>query len=114
MLPRRVKDLVRLIDANPKWVDYGYEKGKPMRRKVAISFDCPIHENCRIAVPLKNPLDGGPPITSWFPSGAVWHHVGEFADMTISPSIHVLGEPDDCEWHGFVKDGRFETCGDSK
>lgn len=118
MKPQRAQHLVRLVDANPNWVDYDFSDGfdKPgKRKKVAVAFDCPIHEHCRISVPLHKPLDGGPPIRDWFKSGALWAHSGtDFVTLSLSPSIHVLGEPDDCEWHGFVRNGTFSTCGDSR
>lgn len=118
MMPQRAQHLVRLADANPNWVDYDFADGfdKPGRRKqVGFAFDCPIHEGCRISVPLLKPLDGGPPIKDWFPSGALWvHDVADFNIITIAPSIHVLGEPDGCEWHGFIRCGVFESCGDSR
>lgn len=109
-LPLRAKPLERLIDANPSWISFRVKD----RGIVAFGFDCPIHDH-RLSVPLAKPLDGGEPCRDWFPSGAVWDHdMEDFASMTCSPSIHVLGEPDDCEWHGFIRAGRFETCGDSR
>ena len=34
--------------------------------------------------------------------------------VTLSPSIRRLGGADGCEWHGFIRGGRFETCGDAR
>jgi len=37
-----------------------------------------------------------------------------FGTVTLSPSIRILGGDDGCEWHGFIRAGRFETCGDAR
>lgn len=118
MKPRRAVALERLVDADPCWVDSGGEgitnskTGEPVprRRGVLLSFRCPIHDDCEIGVPVDPPLDGGPrPERGWKRTG------GEaFDSVTLSPSIRVLGGPDGCEWHGFIRAGRFETCGDSR
>ncbi len=114
MTPRlRARPLERLADADPAWVD-----SSGGRRGVMLQFECPIHESdahgdtCRIAVPLDPPLDGGAPIErGWRRSGGE-----DFDSVTLAPSIRRLGESDGtgCRWHGFVRGGRFETCGDSR
>ena len=114
MKPRREKPLERLIDADPSW---WVPRDGDRTRKIGIIFDCPIHEHCSVGVPFSNPIGGGSgePMHS---SKALWERTGEdFDTLTISPSIHVLGEvngPDGCQWHGYVRNGRFETCGDSQ
>lgn len=110
--PRRAAPLKRLVDAEPAWVNE--ERGKP-KRLVGVTFDCPIHPDCRIGVPFKNPVTGGPPPKWTGLNGTQWQRTGEtFEALTLSPSIHIMGEPDDCEWHGFIRAGCFETCGDSR
>lgn len=119
MKPNRAQPLERLVDANPCWVDAGGEgitnsvTGQPVphRRGVALMFECPIHEECLCSVPVDPPLDGGPMLE---PRG--WKRTGgeDFGTVTLSPSIRVLGGADGCEWHGFIRSGRFETCGDSR
>lgn len=100
----RAKPLERLVDAAPDW----HERQSDGVRHW-ISFDCPIHEDggyggCRIGVPLAPEEARG------------WSHSGDtFDTLTTSPSIRVLGEGSDgCYWHGFIRDGRFDTCGDSR
>lgn len=112
MKPRRAQPLERLVDADPVWVD-GSANG-PERRGTGIIFNCPIHdEDCFAGVQFANPIDGGPPHDA---DGApTWRRTGEtFETLTLSPSIRRLGGADGCEWHGFIRDGRFETCGDSR
>lgn len=108
MKPLRAQPLERLVEANPKLEHNG----------TWLSFDCPIHHNdhtpemapievarhwCRIAIPLRPPDVQG------------WDHNGQpFESLTVSPSIAQRGGPDGCEWHGFIRDGRFEHCGDSR
>lgn len=118
-LVRREQPLERLVDANPTWVDTGPGNTKdPNRRGIGLSFDCPIHDEgrglarrCRLYVPVDPPLDGGPVFDErgWKRSG------GEaFDEVTLSPSIRMLGGEDGCRWHGFIRGGRFETCGDAR
>ncbi len=119
-LPRRAVPLERLVDADPSWSSYiigqGHRDQSGTERKgVALIFECPIHDHY-LSVPLRNPLDGGPPIADWFPSGALWEMQGnphDFASLTFSPSIHVEGGEKGCEWHGWIQNGRFVHCGDS-
>ena len=112
----RAQPLERLVDAEPAWV--GERGAGGLREGVGVSFDCPIHEDCHLGAPFKNPLDGqGPP--GWKAlDGTQWTRSGDtFETLTLSPSIHMLGEKDDppgCQWHGFIRAGRFETCGDSR
>lgn len=113
-LPRRPRTLERLVEADPHWTGYIIGQGRSERTGVALIFECPIHDHY-LSVPLRKPLDGGPPIADWFPSGALWELVGppDFATLTFAPSIHVQGGEKGCQWHGFIRDGRFEHCGDS-
>jgi len=110
--PRRAQPLERLVDAHPVWVDTGPENTcSANRRGVEILFDCPIHEDCLCSVPVDPPLDGGPTFEA-----RGWKRTGgeDFATVTLAPSIKRLGGPDGCEWHGFIRNGLFETCGDSR
>lgn len=114
---RRDKPLVRLVDARPQWVGAGGPgvtcAGEPVPRRegVALSFDCPIHADCRVWGLPVDPLDGGPPHDR-----RAWSRTGgeDFDTVTLSPSIRIEGGPDGCEWHGFIRCGRFETCGDAR
>jgi len=107
MKPRRLKDLVFLSEADPELVSMDGRQG------IGFSFDCPIHDNCRLAVPFLRPLDGGPP-ASWLNGKQAWDHFGDLPNITVSPSIHILGGEDSCQWHGFIRGGKFDTCGDSQ
>lgn len=103
MRPRRNSPIVRLVDADPTWV------GRKGRKGLGLHCRCPIHEDCWVYVPFSNPLDGEAP------SGHGWLRSGEtFKTLTLSPSIRRQGGDDGCEWHGFIRSGRFETCGDSQ
>lgn len=110
MRPLREKRLFRLVDANPGWmVKYGADGETVVRDECGLTFNCPIHENCRHAIVFANPRDGGPPLRG----EPLWHRTGEtFDELTLSPSIRVLGES--CNWHGFIREGRFEHCDDSR
>lgn len=99
----RAKPLERLVDADPHWVDHGDWRG------VLLLFECPIHEGCYLGIPVDPALDGQPP-----PQGEkAWARTGgeDFGTVTLSPSIRILS---DCRWHGFIRAGRFETCGDAR
>jgi hypothetical protein len=89
--PRRAQPLARLVDANPEIIDG------------VLIFDCPVHNECsRVQVRIRAHPNAQEP----------WQVEGDtFADMTLSPSIAVR-YPRECGWHGFVRSGRFETCGD--
>lgn len=106
MRPLRAQRLERLVDADPSF----YTDHAGTRTGLGLTFDCPIHENCFLAVPFANPLDGGPaePRKTWQRDGDT------FESLTLSPSIRILGGDEGCEWHGFIRSGLFETCGDSR
>jgi len=110
MMKEREKRLELLTQADPHWAS---ENG---RVGVVMVFECPIHDHY-LSVPLRHPLDGGPALTNWFPSGATWEMTGDrndFSTLTFAPSIHVEGGEKGCEWHGFIQNGRFVHCGDSR
>lgn len=108
MKPQRAVRLTRLVDADPAYISHDGRSG------MGVIFECPIHEDCWIGVPFSNPLDGGLGV-SWLRGGAMWNrNGGSFADMTLTPSIHVLGEPDGCEWHGHITNGLFSHCDDAR
>lgn len=111
MKPRREKPIESLVDAEPVWVD---GSAGEERKGTGIIFNCPIHdEYCFTGVQFANPIDGGPPHDA--DGTPRWHRTGDtFETLTLSPSIRRLGGADGCEWHGFIRDGRFETCGDSR
>lgn len=120
-MKRRAQPLERLVDAEPSWVGTGGPSitradGSPVpeRRGVVLSFQCPIHEDCYIGVPVDPPVDGGPAMPELM-AGKAWKRTGDedFATVTLAPSIRILGGEGECRWHGFIRSGRFETCGDS-
>lgn len=90
----RAQPIERLVDAHPLY----------MACSERLAFDCPIHEDCaggRIEIP-----------TSTTESAGTWGRTGTtFETLSITPSIRRRGA---CGWHGFIRDGRFETCGDSQ
>lgn len=115
MANRRATFLVRLVDANPSWVGVypdGDLDAEPTRRGVMLAFDCPMHgDGCRIAVRVRNPIDGGPPVQG----EPLWDRSGEsFESLTLSPSIRVLRGTDGCQWHGHVSGGALLTCDDAR
>ena len=94
----RQTPLASLADANPILHLDGPEKGW-------LSFDCPFHEGCtRIEVPTFLVGEAGGD-RGWIRNG------DDLAAMTLTPSLKRGGR---CQWHGFVKNGRFEHCGDSR
>lgn len=117
MRPLRSKPIERLVDADPAFYDYTPDRALnpnagPDRKGLGVIFMCPIHEECWVSVPFKVALDGGAPVD---PARVAWDRAGDtFEGLTLSPSIRILGGPNGCEWHGFIKAGRFETCGDSR
>ncbi|KKN19223.1 hypothetical protein LCGC14_0947920 [marine sediment metagenome] len=101
---------MRLIDLNPQWVRHGgggiTHGGKPVseRKRVGLGYDCPCGCGDRRYVPFANPEDGQGPLKSENPA---WERTGtDFETLTLSPSIrHVPVDPDDCSWHGWIKNG---------
>jgi len=118
----------RLVDCDPRWVVVA---GGP---HCGISFDCPEgHEGCRHIIPFTPALDGSPAV-GWQSNGCMWQRTGDtFETLTLSPSIrrepvyasvnaalaagclpeHVTPTLL-CAFHGFIRDGQIEFCGDSR
>ena len=109
MKPQRAQRLERLVDANPRWTHYWGDESLCL-----ITFDCPIHEECVVhSLPFSPALDGKPCPASH--EAKAWGRAGDtFETLTLSPSIRRMDGPTGCEWHGFIRDGRFEHCDDSR
>jgi len=123
----------RLVDCNPRWAHgryYGQEEG-PVR---GVHFDCPEgHAECSHIIPFTPALDGTE-AASWQSNGANWQRTGDtFETLTLSPSIRrnptyasreaalaagalpeYLNDSHFCAFHGFIRDGAIEFCGDSR
>lgn len=75
-----------------------------------MTFDCPCGCPERRAVPLRNPLDGGPPAVE--ASKPTWVRTGTWLEtLSLSPSLRwtddsVPGKPDHC--HVNITDGIVE------
>lgn len=123
----------RLVDCNPRWVSGRYT-GVDSDVARGVHFDCPEgHEGCSHAIPFTPAMDGTAS-TSWQTNSAIWQRTGDtFETMTLSPSIRRvptyagreaaiaagavaehLGDQHFCAFHGFIRDGRIEFCGDSR
>jgi hypothetical protein len=123
---------LRLVDCNPRWIDHGVGDGRFHGR--GIQFDCPEgHEHCWHSIPFTPALDGTAS-TGWYSSGAVWQRTGDtFETLTLSASIarrpqhasreaaiasgcrpEYVTESLLCAFHGFIRDGGIEFCGDSR
>jgi hypothetical protein len=113
MRPLRAKPIELLRDADPLWIVSS--KAPEDGRYMGVLFECPIHsDGCYVGVPFSNPVGGGEP-EPMHVNKTLWQRTGEGLDtLTLSPSIKVLGGADGCEWHGFIRAGRFETCPDSR
>lgn len=117
-LSLRATPLVRLVDAEPCFYDWAPDRALnpklaalPDRRGLGVLFMCPIHEDCHVGVAFANPIDGFPPMENT----KTWQRDGDtFETLTLSPSIKVLGGEGGCQWHGFIKAGLLQTCGDSR
>jgi hypothetical protein len=112
----------QLADCNPRWRTYD---GKDDHSPDALEFDCPEgHEHCRHVVPFTPALDGSRrPVLQR--NGAQWERTNDvFATLTLTPSIRITpskrmlpdGRIDEigCAFHGFIKSGQIEFCGDSR
>lgn len=104
---------MRLVDLDPRWVDNGgddvtdgADKPVPLRKGVALAFNCPCGCKDDVAIHITNPLDGGPKLMhDGFPT---WERTGEdFESLTLRPSILRMGG---CGWHGFITNGEIQTC----
>lgn len=93
----------RLLDFNPTFVD-----GVGDRKGVGMLFDCPCGEcGTQCYVDFKNPVDGGAPAhgdhePSWQRFG------GDFAGITLRPSILRDKAKGGCGWHGWITEGMIE------
>ena len=120
-----------LADCNPSWVTYD---GKEDHAPDAIKFDCPEgHEHCYHIIPFTPALDGHTrPVLQR--NGAQWERTNDsFATLSLTPSIRripshasreaaiaagcipeFITESMLCAFHGFIKSGQIEFCGDSR
>ena len=120
-----------LIDCQPHWVQYS---GRETDSPDAVYFECPEgHDNCRHVIPFTPALDGTTqPVKQT--NGVQWERTGDtFETLTLTPSIRrtqryanreaalaagcLEDHLDDslfCAFHGFIKNGAIEFCGDSK
>jgi hypothetical protein len=117
-MPPKGAKAVKLAELNPTWVGAGgkgvsYADGSPVpeRHGVGLLCDCPCGCGSRLYVPFANPLDGGPPLE---PDRSRWLRDGDtFEAVTLSPSIRRIPHDGSCGWHGYIRSGGIETCGDS-
>lgn len=124
----------RLIDCNPRWIINGRYTQNTDGVPSGVHFDCPEgHEGCSHAIPFTPGLDGAA-APGWQTNGAIWQRTGDtFETLTLSPSIRrepiyanrhaaiAAGcKPEHitdtllCAFHGFIRDGQIEFCGDSR
>src|SRR5690349_7095142 len=104
----RPNRLERLVDAEPCFYEATGREGV----KLGLIFACPIHaDHCYVGVQFANPSDGGAPQEPRLPAWR-WNGAVDFDELSVEPSIKNLGP--DCHWHGFIRNGRFETCDDSR
>lgn len=72
------------------------------RQGMGIIFDCPCgkcDESRKLAIPFKNPLDGGPPEEN----ERGWTRTGDTIEtLSLTPSILRM---EGCKWHGFITNG---------
>lgn len=123
----------RLVDCNPRWVAARY-RGEENGTPAGVKFDCPEgHKDCWHVIPFTPDMNGAPR-ESWQSNGAVWQRTGDtFETLTLAPSIRRIPPYESreaavaagcipeyvtdsflCAFHGFVKNGEIEFCGDSK
>lgn len=128
------KRKTRLADLNPRWVTDHYAGVNSSDVPSGVHFDCPEgHADCSHVIPFAPAFDGAPG-GAWSSNGAVWQRTGDtFETLTLSPSIRriprhasreaaiaagcvpeYVTESMTCAFHGFIRDGRIEFCGDSR
>lgn len=108
MKTERAQRLTKLVEADAAF----YNSFDGERKGLGLVFECPIHEDCNIGVQFSNPIGGGDAEETGRPA---WRRTGETIEkLTLSPSIRVNGGATGCEWHGFIKNGMFEHCGDAR
>lgn len=124
----------RLSECNPRWITNGRYTGNVDGVACGVHFDCPEgHAGCSHAIPFTPGLDGNPAST-WQQNGVNWDRAGDtFETLTLSPSIRRIPRyasraeaiaagciPEHvteallCAFHGFIRDGGIEFCGDSR
>lgn len=109
---------MKLTDLNPEWLHGGGEgithgpTGEPVPRYTAgVEFDCPCGCGKRRAITWRNPPEPNIPGAGRADRG--WTRTGTtFEDLTLSPSIWAkrdAARPDNCDWHGYLENGRLRT-----
>lgn len=105
-----------LVECRARFVRWdGREPGSEFGPADAVFFECPefggLESRCTHTVPMTQALDGSVSDRA-LEKRLTWSRVGEdVADLTLAPSIRCSGY---CRWHGYVKDGGFTFCDDSK
>jgi hypothetical protein len=120
----------RLVECNPRW---GVDGIRGDHQSRWLTFECPEgHANCRHQIPFTPSLDGANHASPQR-NGAIWTRTGDtFETLTLTPSIRrdpIFPDArsaldggyhqDDlpsllCAFHGHIKDGGIEFCGDSR
>lgn len=104
---------MKLTELNPQWLGSGGDgvsdrdgNPVPVREGVMLTLDCPCGGCGRpLAVPINNPLDGGPPVHGR--ADGAWQRIGDtFETLTLTPSIQRM-DPNGCRWHGFITNGEI-------
>lgn len=117
----------RLVDCNAAFVRWdGRESGAEFGAADAVWFECPEgHDTCSHTVPFTPALDGKA-LSSPQSNGAHWKRLaGETIEtLTLDPSIRNTcgickhrGQNlacGGCHFHGYIKNGQIEFCGDSR
>ncbi|APU88982.1 hypothetical protein Rctr197k_187 [Virus Rctr197k] len=96
--------MTKLVDLEAEFIRYNkpghITRVLTLAEADGVMFLCPKCETHTVICWFRDrlvPVDESPAPGRWTPSGADIH------DLTLSPSINLLGEG--CRWHGFVRNG---------
>ena len=111
MKPPKSRPSKPLVELNANLLRWdGRKPGDEHGPADALYFRCPHHEACSHVIPFTPDMGGNVIAKSPQRNGAHWQRKGDTVEtMTLTPSVR-----SSCGFHGWVKNGAVEFCGDSK
>lgn len=97
-----MSETIPLRDLDADITRHTHEDGA---QTMAVWFECPVCRDHYVMIPYADTKAPG-----------VWACTAgsTIDDLTLTPSYRIVNDPNGCRLHGFVRDGHWENCADSR